>query len=308
MMFSQVRSKCCAALIVTCSVLLGASHALATDREKAKQSVRDKFDVVIFGHDYSVSNIPEVIADVWFTGGEVTLAQISNDAKKLGFEVAKEMQKRGVDPTKEKLYAGVVYWSYPITKIPKLNGRGCTPYVAARKRHDRKLPDQEEPTGILSNVILWKDIGVSWRKVSDKGETSKIQVAGKNRFTGWHLDIKAEAQPSTFRGFTISRNIILWKENGVLWKFEKASGNEYLIRVAGHNKYTGWYLDIDAEAKPEQIADGLPVCRNVILTEGTGVHWRIVERGDGYLKIQVARKGNVFNGWYLDIETSYPAD
>lgn len=106
------------------------------NRKQREQSIRDKYDFVVFDGEYSAAHAALAVVDVIANGGTYTLQFIKDQLGSFGKKVATRMLQAGVNPASEPIYSGTMVfenWERVLgVKIPLPNK--FVPYVAARKK------------------------------------------------------------------------------------------------------------------------------------------------------------------------------
>ncbi|NEZ54981.1 hypothetical protein [Adonisia turfae] len=112
------------------------------NRAERERAVREKYEFVVFGGEYSVFNALLAAVDGIITGGNFTYAFLKNEARNFGIDLATALSQAGLNPLNETLY----FDKFVFNNWEKKFGIRITlpnkfvPYVAARKRETPKRP------------------------------------------------------------------------------------------------------------------------------------------------------------------------
>ncbi len=116
------------------------------NRAKREQAVRNKYDVVCVGGEYSVLQPILFTVDAIITGGNFTYEYLKQEALQFGINVATCLANAGVNPITEPLYFDKFVfenWEEPVPGVRVPLPNKFVPYVAARKKtpptHERDV-------------------------------------------------------------------------------------------------------------------------------------------------------------------------
>lgn len=130
--------------------------------------------------------------------------------------------------------------------------------------------------------------------------TFKLRALNAKDFKGWYLDCDGHATPQRLGKWTVARNLMLTREDGITLSAENSGNGTFKIRAVEPTEFSGWYLDIDGHAKSEPFGSKWTIAKNsLMLTKEDGVEWKVKPTKSG-VKLRV---NNVkeFPGWYLDV-------
>jgi len=133
------------------------------NRQQKEDEVRQEYSFVVTGGEYSALQGAIAAADIYFTGGQITLAVLQSDLQDLGQKAITEMAAAGVNPLTEPVYAGYFTfnnWETPLPGVKIDLPNKFVPYVAARKKSP---PGPIAPTDVIKNFQVAPDLPVLLR-------------------------------------------------------------------------------------------------------------------------------------------------
>ena len=120
---------------------------MPNNRAEREKEVRDRYDFVVCGGEYSIAHALLAVADAIITGGNFTYEFLKSEAAQFGIDLASELARAGLDPTKETLYFDYFIFENWEIISPKRRIAGKTipevrlplpnkfvPYIAARRK------------------------------------------------------------------------------------------------------------------------------------------------------------------------------
>jgi len=110
------------------------------NRAGHEQEIKNRYGFVVFDGQFSVFNAALIGMDVFVTGGTASLQYIKQTFGHFGQDVATEMIKARIDPTRETIYGNVMTfqtWDSPFLPVSDRKvyyPDTYVPYIAARKK------------------------------------------------------------------------------------------------------------------------------------------------------------------------------
>lgn len=245
------------------------------DRPVQEKRLRDTYDFIVFGGEYSIMHAALIVFDGFVTGGAVTFEFARSEAAELGIDLAEAMASATppVQPS-ETLYGNVMTfhnWEepFPNVKIPLPNK--FVPYIAARKR------EKTTPSCVLRNrgasdfknhyldihggngslmLSANQGSGTFWKLDKLNGSEVTLQNLGSSPFRNWYLDIDGH-----FGELMLNER----KATGSLWRLVEKHGN-VLLQNCANTEFKDYYLDIDGGSGALMLNKAA----------GSGCYWRMI--------------------------------